>query len=430
MAQSLLMKQGLEGLFSPEQKFESEARFGRQIYITAWCVEILAASIGLIIAWVTAYDAWNSEQVKTTSHLLNSILGALPFLVIAVIEPTKIPLAGGLYKTRIFGWKILILITLLGLTAVTFETMFNGLERNLTSVTKKVVDAENNIVYLQDQVVEKQRKFDEIDQLSEQSVTADLQAELSILRESYEKEIGILREEKRNAVAEKKQDRQMLLDKFNALAASTGGENKQKISVIETTIDGYRSEIESNRENQNTESEAVRKQFNDAANRANADNEQRRTLIQSQIEVNRETRKATVQRIEDSRIQTNEELQIVRQQLETDLNRVKQDRAAELDENRNFTGNVPSSKKQKINAKYDELAENYRTATNDAISRLNLQHEETQKSLEEEITALDGDLKRLNDDLKSINSGAQGAISNLNDQLDEIRDKYDQKIDA
>ena len=64
------------------------------------------------------------------------------------------------------------LITLLGLTAVTFETMFNGLERNLTSVTKKVVDAENNIVYLQDQVVEKQ-KFDEIDQLSEQSVTAD-----------------------------------------------------------------------------------------------------------------------------------------------------------------------------------------------------------------------------------------------------------------
>ena len=265
MAQSLLMKQGLEGLFSPEQKFESEARFGRQIYITAWCVEILAASIGLIIAWVTAYDAWNSEQVKTTSHLLNSILGALPFLVIAVIEPTKIPLAGGLYKTRIFGWKILILITLLGLTAVTFETMFNGLERNLTSVTKKVVDAENNIVYLQDQVVEKQRKFDEIDQLSEQSVTADLQAELSILRESYEKEIGILREEKRNAVAEKKQDRQMLLDKFNALAASTGGENKQKIAVIETTIDGYRSEIESNRENQNTESEVIRKQFNDAA---------------------------------------------------------------------------------------------------------------------------------------------------------------------
>ena len=125
----MLMKQGLDGLFTYEEKFESEARFGRQIYYTAWFVEILAACIGLIIAWVTAYDAWNSEPVKTTSHLLNSILGALPFLVIAVIEPTKIPLAGGLYKTRILGWKILILVTLLGLTAVTFETMFNGLER-------------------------------------------------------------------------------------------------------------------------------------------------------------------------------------------------------------------------------------------------------------------------------------------------------------
>ena len=42
-----------------------------------------------------------------------------------------------------------------GLTGVTFETMFNGLERNLTSVTKKVVDAENDIVFLSDQVAEK-----------------------------------------------------------------------------------------------------------------------------------------------------------------------------------------------------------------------------------------------------------------------------------
>ena len=83
---------------------------------------------------------------------LNSILGALPFLVIAVIEPTKIPLAGDSTRPNL-GWKILILVTLLGLTGVTFETMFNGLERNLTSA-KKVVDAENDIV-LSDQVAKR-----------------------------------------------------------------------------------------------------------------------------------------------------------------------------------------------------------------------------------------------------------------------------------
>ena len=32
------------------------------------------------------------------SATINAILGALPFVLITVIEPTKIPLAGGLYE--------------------------------------------------------------------------------------------------------------------------------------------------------------------------------------------------------------------------------------------------------------------------------------------------------------------------------------------
>ena len=120
MSDSRMMKKGLEGLFSPEKTFKSESAYGHKILYVAWAVEILAALIGLTIAWATAYDAYQGVEEPTERHLLNALIGALPFLVIAVIEPTKIPLAGGFYKTRILGWKILILVALLGLTAVTF----------------------------------------------------------------------------------------------------------------------------------------------------------------------------------------------------------------------------------------------------------------------------------------------------------------------
>jgi hypothetical protein len=126
--------------------------------ITAWAVEILAASIGLIIAFTMAYDAYNNSEVKNVNTSINALLGALPFLLIAIIEPTKIPLAGGLYKVKNWGWKILILFALLGLTAVTFETLFTGLERQVTNVTAQINRGKNSI-----QVLEKQNSQISVD---------------------------------------------------------------------------------------------------------------------------------------------------------------------------------------------------------------------------------------------------------------------------
>ena len=54
-----------------------------------------------------------NKQTAIASDLLGAIMCALPFVIIAVIEPTKIPLAGGFYKTKIFGWKMFILASLL-----------------------------------------------------------------------------------------------------------------------------------------------------------------------------------------------------------------------------------------------------------------------------------------------------------------------------
>ena len=73
------------------------------------------------------------------------IQGMLPFLAIAVVEITKIPLALGFYRSKMLRWKTLFLTALLLVMAITFETMFNGLENNFSNLTSRIVREENKI---------------------------------------------------------------------------------------------------------------------------------------------------------------------------------------------------------------------------------------------------------------------------------------------
>ena len=244
MSQSLLIKKGLEGLFSPEKKFESEAAYGRKILYVAWAVEILAAAIGLTIAWATAYDAYNANDNPDESALISAIIGGLPFLVIAVIEPTKIPLAGGFYKTRILGWKILILIALVGLTTVTFETMFNGLERNLTNVTKEVVDADNDIRFLSDQLDETKRELEDLRSKSVTALTSDLQKALDKLRSDYQSDVNGIRETSESQIFPLENEKVSKQNAFIAIGGEAGKTTQAQIDVLRAKINDLQNSIQ------------------------------------------------------------------------------------------------------------------------------------------------------------------------------------------
>ncbi len=170
-----------ESFFGDENKFAKEQEFGRRIYITAWAVEILAASLGLCIAFFMAYDAYTSS---TDSKLIGAVLGALPFVLIAVIEPTKIPLALGLYKVKHLGWKFLILIALIGLTIVTFETIFTGLERQVTNTTAIVTEGKDEIRAYEEEIDDLNKEKERINKLSITDKTKDLDEQIKTLKNS------------------------------------------------------------------------------------------------------------------------------------------------------------------------------------------------------------------------------------------------------
>lgn len=99
-------------------------------YKLAWALEILVVTIGLAISITLALESrgalgWSSIIVTVG-----------PFVVVALVELCKIPLASALYFSR--KSKILYLIFALFVSAITFETLFNGFERNLASLNYEI----------------------------------------------------------------------------------------------------------------------------------------------------------------------------------------------------------------------------------------------------------------------------------------------------
>ncbi len=119
------------------------AKLGRVVYITAWVVEIVAAIVGLFIAFSQGLSVFiNIPEIdRDFGAYTRAVIGALPFVVVAILEPTKIYLASGLYfstRNRRGGLALAFMVALAALTFITFETMFNALIQQNTNVTRQV----------------------------------------------------------------------------------------------------------------------------------------------------------------------------------------------------------------------------------------------------------------------------------------------------
>ena len=108
---------------------EPSKRAGRFLLIFAWIVEICAASVGLLFAWLILFS--KVSGLETTNDQLTVILAAIPFLIVAIVELTKIPLASACYFSTSPLHKYAFGISLLLVSFITFETFANGFQLNL-----------------------------------------------------------------------------------------------------------------------------------------------------------------------------------------------------------------------------------------------------------------------------------------------------------
>ena len=195
----------------------------------AWVVEILAVAIGLTISVVMGLATYNSfEQsggagfVEGTAAIL---VTALPFILIAVVELCKIPLVFAFMAVKNVFWRSLFLIFVLFLCLITFETMFNGFERNFANLNRAIDERnlENANFDSEKQLLEMRRA--QILKFTEDELIAEVTENRSMINERFEAQTAEINARVRTELA--------------AIDYSFEQELNDKIDALMTTRDGY-----------------------------------------------------------------------------------------------------------------------------------------------------------------------------------------------
>ena len=83
-----------------------KSKSGKNLYRFAWTIEIIAAFIGLMIAWSMGFETYqfyvNEHGSFPLIHLFDLLLAGLPFLMVASVELLKIPFCKLIYLTDLY----------------------------------------------------------------------------------------------------------------------------------------------------------------------------------------------------------------------------------------------------------------------------------------------------------------------------------------
>ena len=429
MSSSKNILQGLgSSIFdNDEKKFEREQEFGKKLYITAWAVELMAASIGLIIAGMMAWDAYNNSEVKNASASVNALLGALPFLLIAVIEPTKIPLATGLYRVKNWGWKTLIALSLVGLTGVTFETLFTGLERQVTNVTSTISIGKDEIQNNQEKIasiVDWLEKNENVDitkksaDLNKQrdNILNDLRKSKADAESSYNKEKDSLNERRQNSIFA-----------LNKLEMTNKELENKALKPLEDTINNAKEKL--------NQAKAEKSRYEDSKLLINDINQQDPLILKLNDQI--EDIRANIADV-NLKLNSNEEVQIKKAQIEIG---VKDDGRVGPNTLGNFQEwKAPKEKQiENLNAQIQEKIK----ANQARIDNEKVKSEERLKDFDDKINMLQDELDAAQNEFKKEQVAASSStkpkdpeqikleneLSLIADELKRLDERFNKKIE-
>ncbi|MCX2983389.1 hypothetical protein EYC98_21220 [Halieaceae bacterium IMCC14734] len=158
---------------SEERKF-----IGKRLYYFAWMIEICAVAIGLGIAVMQFGTSFDEMQHAKAGELrfadyTNMFIAAVPFVMVALVEITKIPFVEAFYKTTSRLWKSIFLISLLFIAFITFESAANGFERNFNALNFSIDSLQKQLVTADETLIEKQKRRERAATLTAEKIERD-----------------------------------------------------------------------------------------------------------------------------------------------------------------------------------------------------------------------------------------------------------------
>jgi hypothetical protein len=172
-------------------------RIGKRLITFAWGVEFIAAGIGLLIAALIIIaartqisDSIGNTGVTTAGGIMNAFLGGLPFIMVAVVELTKIPLATACYHAATLFWRIVFVVGLLFLMLITFETILNGFERNFTQRTYVINQLRKNLIQAEEGIASIDGEVETLSSVTAESLRTDFDEEMSQIARNAKNELS------------------------------------------------------------------------------------------------------------------------------------------------------------------------------------------------------------------------------------------------
>ena len=146
--------------FFPKAK---TAPYGKTLIKFAWVIEIIVAIVGLTIAaflYMRALDGSEDVSTATTwteklTENIDGVIVSLAFVVVSVVELTKIPLATAFYYAAKTRWKITFIVALILINISTFETIIQGFELGFYKRSNEVAKVKQKLEDINSTINEK-----------------------------------------------------------------------------------------------------------------------------------------------------------------------------------------------------------------------------------------------------------------------------------
>jgi hypothetical protein len=223
-----------------QAQIELNKKYGGRLVAIAWTIEIIAASIGLFIGISSAissiayYQGLEGSDAMIGSTFTNTFIGAAPFIIIAAVELTKIPLALGFYRTKRLVWRLLFLVTLLLLVFVTFETMFNGLERNFSALESKIQEPRRQFQEQNSKLANINTALGEVNSRTVEQIDDDYLLKINAATEESRNRINELSDSRNQSIQKITDNKNSLLESYTSISDSRG--TQQKVDRIRADI--------------------------------------------------------------------------------------------------------------------------------------------------------------------------------------------------
>ncbi|KZZ21613.1 hypothetical protein A3749_02670 [Oleiphilus sp. HI0078] len=172
---------------------------GKKLIFFAWAVEICAVIIGFAISIMQGISSFteienNRPQGLGFGDYTNVFIAMMPFLMVAIVEITKIPFVAATYKTSNSKWKFIFGTSLVFLAFITFESALNGFERNFHALIFSIDKHKKELVAVEEEIEPLEIRRTRLASLSSSQIEAEYSQRHAIISEERSRQAEVIQD--------------------------------------------------------------------------------------------------------------------------------------------------------------------------------------------------------------------------------------------